>query len=151
MLYYCGLHWYDVKDLTYANVDYSNKLMKFEQSKTKAHSATIGVVILLNDRLFVLIDQPKDGNRNQIIFPLPSHTMCLKALCHWVARAGIEKYITWHCACHSYGTNLFSNCVNIKTVATILGYSGVAYSEEYTRAVDFLKQDTIDSMSSLKI
>mgnify|MGYP001027172129 CR=1 FL=1 len=148
---YCGLRWCDVKDLTYANVDYSNKLLKFEQSKTKAHSAASGVVIPLNDGLLALIGQPKDGNRNQIIFPLPSHTMCLKALRHWVARAGIEKHITWHCARHSCGTNLLSNGANIKTVASILGHSGLAHTEKYTRAVDSLKQAAIDSMPPLEI
>ena len=148
---YCGLRWCDVKDLTYANIDYSNKLLKFEQSKTKAHSAASGVVIPLNDGLLHLIGQPKDGNRNQIIFPLPSHTMCLKALRHWVARAGIEKHITWHCARHSCGTNLLSNGANIKTVASILGHSGLAHTEKYTRAVDFLKQAAIDSMPPLNL
>ena len=148
---YCGLRWCDVKDLTYANVDYSNKLLKFEQSKTKAHSAASGVVIPLNDGLLHLIGQPKDGNRNQIIFPLPSHTMCLKALRHWVARAGIQKHITWHCARHSCGTNLLSNGANIKTVASILGHSGLAHTEKYTRAVDSLKQAAIDSMPPLNI
>lgn len=148
---YCGLRWCDVKDLTYANVDYSNKLLKFEQSKTKAHSAASGVVIPLNDGLLHLIGQPKDGNRNQIIFPLPSHTMCLKALRHWVARAGIQKHITWHCARHSCGTNLLSNGSNIKTVASILGHSGLAHTEKYTRAVDSLKQAAIDSMPPLEL
>ena len=148
---YCGLRWCDVKDLTYANVDYSNKLLKFEQSKTKAHSAASGVVIPLNDGLLALIGQPKDGNRNQIIFPLPSHTMCLKALRHWVARAGIEQHITWHCARHRCGTNLLSNGANIKTVASILGHSGLAHTEKYTRAVDSLKQAAIDSMPPLEI
>ena len=148
---YCGLRWCDVKDLTYANVDYSNKLLKFEQSKTKAHSAASGVVIPLNDGLLHLIGQPQDGNRNQIIFPLPSHTMCLKALRHWVARAGIQKHITWHCARHSCGTNLLSNGANIKTVASILGHSGLAHTEKYTRAVDSLKQAAIDSMPPLNI
>ena len=148
---YCGLRWCDVKDLTYANIDYSNKLLKFEQSKTKAHSAASGVVIPLNDGLLALIGQPKDGNRNQIIFPLPSHTMCLKALRHWVARAGIQKHITWHCARHSCGTNLLSNGANIKTVASILGHSGLAHTEKYTRAVDSLKQAAIDSMPPLKL
>lgn len=148
---YCGLRWCDVKDLTYANIDYSNKLLKFEQSKTKAHSAASGVVIPLNDGLLHLIGQPKDGNRNQIIFPLPSHTMCLKALRHWVARAGIQKHITWHCARHSCGTNLLSNGANIKTVASILGHSGLAHTEKYTRAVDSLKQAAIDSMPPLEI
>lgn len=147
---YCGLRWCDVKDLTYANVDYSNKLLKFEQSKTKAHSAASGVVIPLNDGLLHLIGQPKDGNRNQIIFPLPSHTMCLKALRHWVARAGIQKHITWHCARHSCGTNLLSNGANIKTVASILGHSGLDHTEKYTRAVDSLKQAAIDSMPPLE-
>lgn len=148
---YCGLRWCDVKDLIYANIDYSNKLLKFEQSKTKAHSAASGVVIPLNDGLLALIGQPKDGNRNQIIFPLPSHTMCLKALRHWVARAGIQKHITWHCARHSCGTNLLSNGANIKTVASILGHSGLAHTEKYTRAVDSLKQAAIDSMPPLEI
>lgn len=148
---YCGLRWCDVKDLTYANVDYSNKLLKFEQSKTKAHSAASGVVIPLNDGLLHLIGQPKDGNRNQIIFPLPSHTMCLKALRHWVARAGIQKHITWHCARHSCGTNLLSNGANIKTVASILGHSGLAHTEKYTRAVDSLKQAAIDSLPPLEL
>ncbi len=31
---YCGLRYCDVRDLTFANVDYSNKLLKFEQGKT---------------------------------------------------------------------------------------------------------------------
>ena len=28
-----------LKDLTYKNIDYANKLLKFEQNKTKGHSA----------------------------------------------------------------------------------------------------------------
>ena len=46
---YCGLRFCDVKDLTYKNVDYANRLLKFEQSKTKGHSASSGVVIPLNE------------------------------------------------------------------------------------------------------
>ena len=39
---YCGLRFCDVKDLTYKNIDYANKLLKFEQNKTKGHSASSG-------------------------------------------------------------------------------------------------------------
>lgn len=46
---YCGLRFCDVKDLTFRNVDYSNRLLKFEQNKTKGHSASSGVVIPLNE------------------------------------------------------------------------------------------------------
>ncbi len=94
---YCGLRWCDVKDLTFANVDYANRLLRFEQSKTKGHSSASGVVIPLNNGLLDLIGE---GKRDDLIFPLPSHTMCLKALRHWTKRAGIDKHITWHCLRH---------------------------------------------------
>ena len=35
LLLYCGLRFCDVKDLTYKNVDYANRLLKFEQKQDK--------------------------------------------------------------------------------------------------------------------
>lgn len=155
---YCGLRWCDVKDLTFANVDFANRLLKFEQNKTKGHSNASGVIIPLNDGLLRLIGEVptkkgKDGKEisdtQANIFPLPSHTMCLKALRHWVSRAGIEKHITWHCARHSFAVNILNNGANIKTVASLLGHSGLKHTEKYTRAVDSLKQDAINSLPTL--
>lgn len=149
---YCGLRWCDVKDLTFANVDFSNRVLKFEQNKTKGHSSASGVTIPLNDGLLSLIGTPsKDGNRDEVIFPLPSHTMCLKALRHWVERAGINKHITWHCARHTFAVNILNNGANIVTVASLLGHSGLKHTEKYTRAVDKLKQDAINSLPELKL
>lgn len=146
---YCGLRWCDVKDLTYSNVDYSNKLLKFEQAKTKGHSSASSVVIPLNDGLLHLIGEPTDS-KDSLIFPLPSHNMCLKALRHWVKRANIDKHITWHCARHSFAVNILNNGANIKTVASLLGHSGLRHTEKYTRAVDSLKQEAINSLPELK-
>lgn len=149
---YSGLRWCDVKDLTFANVDFSNRLLKFEQTKTKGHSAASSVVIPLNNGLLSLIGQPTtEGSRDEVIFPLPSHNMCLKALRHWVARAGIDKHITWHCARHSFAVNILNNGANIKTVASLLGHSGLKHTEKYTRAVDSLKEAAINSLPELKI
>ena len=149
---YCGLRWCDVKDLTFANVDYSNRLLKFEQAKTKGHSTASGVVIPLNEGLLRLIGESKEGEgKDSIIFPLPSHTMCLKALRHWVKRAEIDKHITWHCARHSFATNILSNGANIKVVASLLGHSDLRHTEKYTRAVDALKQEAINSLPELTI
>jgi len=144
---YCGLRWCDVKDLTFANVDYSNRLLRFEQSKTKGHSSASSVVIPLNDGLLNLIGR---GDRDALIFPLPSHTMCLKALRHWTERAGIDKHITWHCARHSFATNILSNGANIKTVASLLGHSDLRHTEKYIRAVDSLKEAAINSLPELE-
>ena len=149
---YCGLRYCDVRDLTFANVDYSNKLLKFEQNKTKGHSANSGVVIPLNDGLLNLIGKPsKPDNRNEVIFPLPSYEMCLKSIQRWVKQAGISKHISWHCARHSFAVNILNNGANIKTVASLLGHSGLKHTEKYTRAIDSLKEAAINSLPELKI
>lgn len=149
---YCGLRFCDVKDLTFANVDYANKLLSFEQNKIKGHSATSGVIIPLNDGILKLIGTPSNPeNETDLIFPLPSYEACLKALGRWVKRAGINKHISWHCARHSFAVNILNNGANIKTVASLLGHSGLKHTEKYTRAIDSLKQDAINSLPQLDI
>jgi site-specific recombinase XerD len=148
---YAGLRWCDVKDLTFASIDYSNRLLKFEQNKTKGHSSASSVVLPLNDTLLKLIGEPTNGKRDAKIFNLPSHTACTKALRRWVARAGIDKHITWHCARHSFAVNILNNGANIKVLASLLGHSGLKHTEKYTRAVDSLKKQAIDSLPDLNI
>lgn len=149
---YCGLRFCDVKDLTFENVDYSNRLLKFEQNKTKGHSAASGVVIPLNEGLLNLIgEKPSEGNKGSKIFNLPTYQSCNKSLNRWVKHAGIDKHITWHCARHSFAVNILNNGANIKTVASLLGHSGLKHTEKYTRAVDSLKQDAINSLPELNL
>ena len=149
---YTGIRFCDVVVLRFSNVDYSNRLLSFEQNKTSGHSKASNVVIPLNDGLISIIGHPSSpDNTDEVIFKLPSHTMCLKALRHWTARAGITKHITWHCARHSFAVNILNNGANIKTVASLLGHSGLKHTEKYTRAVDKLKEDAINSLPKLKL
>lgn len=149
---YCGMRFCDVKDLKYKNIDYSNKWLHFDQNKTKGHSKKSGVDIPLTDDLILFIGQPKEnGDRENLVFPLPSYECCLKALGRWVKRAGINKHISWHCARHSFAVNILNNGANIKTVASLLGHSGLRHTEKYTRAVDELKKDAINSLPKLKL
>ena len=152
MCLWSGLRFCDVKDLTFANVDYSNKLLKFEQNKTKGHSANSGVVIQLNDGLMRLIGKPSASqNKDSLIFPLPTYEACSRAIKRWVKRAGIDKHISWHCARHSFAVNLLSKGdVNIKTISSLLGHSSLQHTEKYTRAIDRLKKEAIDSLPSLE-
>ena len=147
---YCGLRFCDVKDLTYKNIDYTNRLLKFEQNKTKGHSAHSGVIIPLNDGLLSLIGEASE-DLNSSIFNLPSYESCSKSVKRWVKRAGINKHISWHCARHSFAVNILNNGANIKTVASLLGHSGLKHTEKYTRAVDKLKSEAINSLPSLEI
>lgn len=148
---YCGLRYCDVKDLTYKNIDFSNKLLKFEQNKTKGHSANSGVIINLSDEILYLVGQPAGDDLNELIFKLPSYTMCNKSIDRWVKSAKINKKITWHCARHSFAVNILNNGANIKTVASLLGHSGLKHTEKYTRAVDSLKAEAVMSLPKLNI
>ena len=79
---YCGLRFCNVKDLTFKNVDYANRLLKFEQSKAKGHSASSGVVIPLNDGLLSIIGEaPTD--KNCLIFDFICHILVLLSFLHY--------------------------------------------------------------------
>ena len=125
--------------------------MRYNQVKTAGHSSASWVNLPLNDVHLKLIGEPEDGDKSQRIFKLPSHTMCLKALRHWMARAGIDKHITWHCARHTFAVLLLNNGANIKTVSSSLGHASLKHTEKYTRVVDALKREAIDSLPSLEL
>ncbi len=86
-------------------MDYANRLLKFEQSKAKEHSASSGVVIPVNDGLLSIIGEaPTD--KNCLIFDLSTYESCCKSVKRWVKRAGIDKHISWHLARHSFAVNI---------------------------------------------
>lgn len=147
-----GIRYCDVKRLTYGEVDYENALIKFRQNKTINHSKRSGAVINLTDITLTIIGpRPEDAKDDTLIFPLPSSTMCLKALRHWTKRAGITKHITWHCGRHSFGTILLNKGSNVKVVADLLGHSSLKYVEVYVRAVDEEKKKALNSLPKIDI
>ena len=56
----------------------------------------------------------------------------------------------FHCGRHSFAVNILNNGTNIKTIASLLGHSGLKHTEKYTRAVDKLKEEAINSLPELK-
>ena len=147
---FTGIRYCDVKRLTYGDVDFSNKLLTFRQSKVAHDSGVSGVTIPLNDVLLSIIgDKPTGAKDSDLIFALPSLEMCLKALKHWAARAGIDKNLTWHSGRHTFATLILNNGANIKVVSELLGHSTLKHTQIYVRALKDQKQKAISSMPSL--
>lgn len=94
-----------------------------------------------------------DAGKNDLVFSLPSHTMCLKALRRWTNRAGIDKHITWHCARHSFGTNMAATAAqkgfSVRVVQEMMGHSSLKYTERYTRVVDEQKKAAMAELSRM--
>lgn len=143
---YTGVRFCDVKVLTFGNVDFASKTIRFQQSKTKGDSDKSWVTIPLRDDLLELIG---DGDKQALIFDLPSYEMCCKSVKRWVKRAGIDKNISWHCARHSFATNALVNGADVRVVASILGHSSLTYTMRYLEAVDEYKKKAVDSLPSI--
>ena len=149
---FTGIRHCDLKHLTYGDIDYANKIMTFRQSKVQHDSKVSGVVIPLNDTLLSIIGKRPEGAKDSdLVFNMPSLECSEKALRHWVARAGIEKHITWHCGRHSFATNLLSNGANIKVVSELLGHSSLKFTQKYLRALDDQKKAAINSLPAIDI
>lgn len=146
---YTGIRFCDVKELTFGNVDYSNRLLKFVQSKTEGHSAAAGVVIPLWETTLTLIGER--GETEAKIFPLPSYELCCRYVKMWVKRAGIDKHISWHCARHSFATNLAINGNDAETIRSLMGHASLSMTMRYFHAVDSLKREAVESFPALNL
>ena len=149
---FTGIRFCDVRRLRYRDIDYTAQTLKFQQSKTRDRSNHSWVLMPLNDHLLTLIGQPSDDtNPDALLFDLPSYASCHDVILRWVEKAGIKKHISWHCARHSFAVNVLNGGANIKTLASLLGHSGIKHTEKYTRAIDSLRQDAINSLGNIII
>ena len=143
-----------MKDLTFGDFDFSNKIFSYNQNKTKGHSAKSVVTLPLTDTLLGLMgDEPEKRSKADLVFALPSHTMALKMLRKWVQLAGIDKHVTFHCARHSFGTNMAATAarqrLSIRVVQEMMGHSNLRYTEMYTRVLDDQKQAAMAELSKI--
>ena len=145
---YTGLRWADIINLRYGNIDRTNRLLRFEQTKTKGHSSSSVVTIPLR---LDLIDFLGKGEKSTLLFHLPTHNGALYFLRRWCKAAGIDKHITWHCARHSYAVALLSNGADIKTVSSLMGHSSIAMTEKYLHVVDQLREKAINSLPRITL
>ncbi len=127
---YTGLRYCDIRDITYRAIDYSNRTLTIQQAKTGGF-----VIQYLTDRQIEIIGKPKNNNKDQNIFNIPTHNGCTHSLKTWCKKAGIEKHITWHSLRHTFGTLLSNNPkLSTKEIATLMGHTTTKYTERYMRA-----------------
>ncbi len=144
---FTGIRGCDVRNITFRNIIYDDKILKFNQRKTDGHSSASLVQLPLSDSLLALIGKPTFGNKDNHIFNLPSDTTCNLHLKKWMKAAKIDKHITWHCARHSFGTNLCENDENPMTIMALMGHSSLKYTNVYVRVRDKAKRSAMETLS----
>lgn len=137
-----GLRFCDINVLKWQHIN--SNVLKITQQKTSKQ-----VTINLNDNAIQLIG--KAGNKNELVFQLPSHTACTKGLDVWCKKAKINKKITWHCARHSFATNIIFYGSDVNSASSLLGHSSLAYTQRYLRVVNELKEKAVQNLPNLTI
>lgn len=141
---YTGLRFCDVSTMKWKNVDIRNKKVVLIQSKTKQR-----VAINLHESVIDLLGEPNDDDK--LVFNLPSHTACLDNIERWVKKANIVKKITWHCARHSFATNIIFFGADVNTASSLLGHTSLKYTQRYTHVVNELKEKAVDNLPAIEL
>jgi len=61
----------------------------------------------------------------------------------------VALWVLFHCARHSFITNIMANGANIKTAASLAGHSTTRHTEKYVHIIDELKQKAVDSLPDI--
>lgn len=67
----------------------------------------------------------------------------------WVARAGISKEITFHCARHTFATMMLDLGTDIYTVSKLLGHRELSTTQIYAKVLDKSKQAAVAAIPSI--
>jgi len=141
---FTGLSWIDVKELKWKHINLRNKLL----TKVRAKTDTETVVSLNPTALSIL---PEERKPQDLVFTLPTNAGALKSLKIWVENAKLQKHITWHCARHSFATNLIYYKTDISIVAKLLGHSTLKYTQRYAHIAEELKRNAVNSLPSIDL
>ena len=78
---YTGMRFCDVRDLTFGNFDFANRLLSYEQNKTKGHSKHSRVTLPLADSLLALLgEEPESQDKDALVF---THYLALCKALFW--------------------------------------------------------------------
>lgn len=134
-----GLRRSDIAKLTWGEVHHQGGFTRiiFRQKKTGGQeylditeqaAALMGERGADDERVFKWFNSP--GSTNDIIRV-------------WVANAGINKDITFHCGRHTFATMMLDLGADIYTVSKLLGHADISTTQIYAKVLDKKKQAAV--------
>ena len=140
-----GLQRSDVLRLRWGDVHQQGEFTRiiFKQKKTQGQEyldITAEAADLMGER-----GKPEDNVFTDIHSPTCTNT----AIKVWVARAGIDKEITFHCARHTFATMMLDLGTDIYTVSKLLGHRKLETTQIYAKVLDKKKQEAVARIPSI--
>lgn len=127
-----GLRWSDIQNLVWNDVQKINNNWRvhFKQQKTKGQQ-----YLDINQQakdLMLEVGKPDE----RVFVGLQYSDYFNVALQMWVLKAGITKYITFHCARHTFAVLQLTLGTEIYTLSKMLGHSELKTTQIYAKIVD---------------
>ena len=66
-----------------------------------------------------------------------------KAIRSWIESVGIKKYMTFHCARHTFATMMLTLDTDLYTTSKLLGHKSIQTTQIYAKIVDKKKQEAV--------
>ena len=140
-----GLRRSDVLRLTWGDVHKQGEFTRiiFKQKKTSGQE-----YLDISPEAAELMG--KRGKPNEHIFTDIHSPSCTNTTIKlWVARAGINKTITFHCARHTFATLMLDIGTDIYTVSKLLGHRELSTTQIYAKVLDKNKQAAVAAIPSI--
>ncbi|MCR5362426.1 MAG: site-specific integrase [Bacteroidales bacterium] len=139
-----GLRWSDVTALRWKDVQLNGALPRivFTQQKTRRleyMDISPQAVRLLGER----------GAADDCVFVVGRCMPTRAVFDGWAQAAGIDKYLTFHCARHTFATMMLSLGIDIYTVSKLLGHRKITTTQIYAKVLDKAKQEAVRSIPSI--
>lgn len=137
-----GLRHSDIQKLKWNEISLDNNQprINFTQKKTK------GVEYMpISQQALEICGEPKSPN-NLVFENLTNPAWINRPLKTWVAKAGINKNITFHCFRHTFATLQLSSGTDIYTVSKMLGHTNVKTTQVYAKVIDEKKNKAAEAI-----
>lgn len=133
-LYSCltGMRWSDIQNLLWQDVQdlKDGWRVHFKQQKTKGQQ----YLDINHQARELMLERGKPNER--VFVGLQYSTYMNVALQMWIMKAGITKYITFHCARHTFAVMQLTLGTEIYTLSKMLGHSELKTTQIYAKIVD---------------
>ena len=124
---YTGLRFSDLQRITPGHFKRINRRQWFVIQMQKTHSEVRIPVSTIFQGKALMFSPP---------FRLHSNAQSNRTLAHALARSGIRKHITWHCARHTCATLLLARGVPLPVIQSILGHASITTTQGYSSITD---------------
>lgn len=143
-----GLRWGDIEKLIWSEIQHSTEYgyyIRFRQEKTNGLQT-----LPIADQAVELLGERKNPD-DKVIDGLKYGNYTSVYLNRWAMKAGVKKYITFHCFRHTYATLQLTMGTDIYTVSKLLGHKKLETTQIYAKVIDKKKQEAVNRIPKLDL